>query len=148
MGFISAPGVSSRRARSLLFAFALVLIVLAALLLTGRFSGASRAASTSPALVSVAQRQAINRKVSALIARMTVAEKFGQLEMSGSTPDNNATLIREARAGQVGSVLDVVGVSEINRIQRAALQSRLHIPLIFGLDVIHGYRTLFPVPIG
>ncbi len=52
------------------------------------------------------------------------------------------------RSGQVGSVLDLVGVKYINQVQRAALQSRLHIPVIFGLDVIHGYKTIFPVPLG
>jgi beta-glucosidase len=63
----------------------------------------------------------------------------------------NATpgdLISEAKNGQIGSVLDLVGVNNINQVQQAALQSRLHIPLIFGLDVIHGYKTMFPVPIG
>ena len=44
-------------------------------------------------------------------------------------------------------MLDLVGVNHINQVQRAALQSRLHIPVIFALDVIHGYKTIFPVPI-
>ncbi len=81
---------------------------------------------------------------------MTLAEKFGQLEMSGPTGANGApgkTLLSEVRNGQVGSVLDLVGVNHINQVQRAALQSRLHIPVIFALDVIHGYKTIFPVPI-
>ncbi len=58
------------------------------------------------------------------------------------------TLLDEVRQGQVGSVLDLVGVDNINQVQQAALQSRLHIPVIFSLDVIHGYKTIFPVPIG
>ena len=93
---------------------------------------------------------AISAKVDALIGRMTVAEKFGQLEMSGPQGPNGTpgdVLLREAREGRVGSVLDLVGVANINQLQRAALQSRLHIPIIASLDVIHGYRTLFPVPI-
>ena len=77
---------------------------------------------------------------------MTVAEKFGQLEMSGPTTPPQ-TLINEAKSGQVGSVLDLTGAAAINQVQQAALQSRLHIPLIFGLDVIHGYKTIFPVPL-
>jgi beta-glucosidase len=92
----------------------------------------------------------ISDKVDALLRRMTLAEKFGQLEMSGPTGANGApgqTLLDEVRAGQVGSVLDLVGVANINQVQRAALQSRLHIPVIFSLDVIHGYKTIFPVPI-
>ena len=108
---------------------------------------ASPAASTTQASASSSQQQAIAGRVNALLKRMTVAEKFGQLEMSGPTTPLD-TLENEARAGQVGSVLDLTGVSDINAVQKAALQSRLHVPLIFSLDVIHGYKTLFPVPIG
>jgi beta-glucosidase len=93
---------------------------------------------------------AINAKVNALLDKMTVAEKFGQLEMSGPTGANGTpgdVLLNEARNGQVGSVLDLVGVDNINELQTAALQSRLHIPIIASLDVIHGYKTMFPVPI-
>ena len=93
---------------------------------------------------------AISAKVDGLIGRMTLAEKFGQLEMSGPTGPGGTpgkTLLDEVRKGQVGSVLDLVGVANINTVQKAALQSRLHIPVIFALDVIHGYKTIFPVPI-
>ena len=93
---------------------------------------------------------AIASKVNGLVGKMTLAEKFGQLEMSGPTGANGTpgqTLLNEVRSGQVGSVLDLVGVKYINQVQRAALQSRLHIPVIFGLDVIHGYKTIFPVPL-
>ena len=104
--------------------------------------------------LSAATRQrlaSIGSKVDSLIGKMTLAEKFGQLEMSGPTGTNGTpgqTLLDEVRAGTVGSVLDLVGVSNINQVQQAALQSRLHIPVIFGLDVIHGYKTIFPVPLG
>jgi beta-glucosidase len=106
---------------------------------------AGRATPTQQRLASISAR------VSALIKRMTLAEKLGQLEMSGPSGANGApgqTLLTEVRKGQVGSVLDLVGVQNINQVQRAALRSRLHIPVIFGLDVIHGYKTIFPVPIG
>jgi beta-glucosidase len=92
----------------------------------------------------------INDHVNALIRQMTVAEKFGQLEMSGPQGPNGTpgmTLLNEVRAGTVGSVLDLVGVANINALQQAALQSRLHIPIIASLDVIHGYKTIFPVPL-
>ena len=96
-----------------------------------------------------AQQQSINAKVNALLGKLTVAEKFGQLTMAGPTSDNNQTLINEVKAGQVGSVLDLTGVDNINKVQAAAVNdSPLRIPLIFGLDVIHGYRTMFPVPLG
>jgi beta-glucosidase len=95
-------------------------------------------------------QQAVSAEVNALLNKMTVAEKFGQLEMSGPTGANGTAgdvLLNEARNGQVGSVLDMVGVANINELQKAALQSRLHIPIIAALDVIHGYKTMFPVPI-
>ena len=107
--------------------------------------------ASGAARTSVQQRlTVISGKVDALIGQMTLAEKFGQLEMSGPTGTNGTpgqTLLDEVRAGQVGSVLDLVGVANINQVQQAALQSRLHVPVIFSLDVIHGYKTIFPVPI-
>ncbi|MFZ0092003.1 MAG: glycoside hydrolase family 3 N-terminal domain-containing protein [Solirubrobacteraceae bacterium] len=104
-----------------------------------------RAAVTGGSLT----EQTINARVAGLLRRMTVAEKFGQLEMAGPTGPNGTPgdLVSEAQNGQIGSVLDLVGVTNINEVQRAALKSRLHIPLIFGLDVIHGYKTMFPVPL-
>jgi beta-glucosidase len=103
----------------------------------------------SPA--TTARLASINSNVNSLIGKMTLAEKIGQLEMSGPTGPNGTpgqTLLDEVRSGEVGSVLDLVGVNNINQVQQAALQSRLHIPVIFGLDVIHGYKTIFPVPLG
>jgi beta-glucosidase len=97
------------------------------------------------------QLASIGSQVDSLVGRMTLAEKIGQLEMSGPTGPNGTpgqTLLDEVRSGEVGSVLDLVGVANINQVQQAALQSRLHIPVIFGLDVIHGYKTIFPVPLG
>ena len=117
-----------------------------------RGSAQSAQAGRQTGATSAAQRlAAISGKVGSLIGQMTLAEKFGQLEMSGPTGPNGTpgqTLLDEVKAGQVGSVLDLVGVANINQVQQAALQSRLHIPVIFSLDVIHGYKTLFPVPIG
>jgi beta-glucosidase len=126
---------------------------------SGRAAGpGSRAvlasAQQSNATVSAATRQrlaSIASNVDSLIGKMTLAEKLGQLEMSGPTGPNGTpgqTLLDEVRSGQVGSVLDLVGVNYINQVQQAALQSRLHIPVIFGLDVIHGYKTILPVPLG
>jgi beta-glucosidase len=111
----------------------------------------TRATHPAPASDTGQQLKAIASNVNGLIGRMTLAEKFGQLEMSGPTGPNGtpgATLLDEVRQGTVGSVLDLVGVNNINQVQQAAMQSRLHIPVIFSLDVIHGYKTLFPVPLG
>jgi beta-glucosidase len=120
-------------------------------------SAAGRAAPASAQLTSAGlspqtrQRLAsISGQVDSLLGKMTLPEKIGQLEMSGPTGANGApgqTLLDEVKSGEVGSVLDLVGVANINQVQQAALQSRLHIPVIFGLDVIHGYKTIFPVPL-
>jgi beta-glucosidase len=115
-------------------------------------AGAKPVQPASGAARSTAQQRlaVISAKVDALIGQMTLAEKFGQLEMSGPTGVNGTpgqTLLDEVRNGQVGSVLDLVGVANINQVQQAALQSRLRIPVIFSLDVIHGYKTIFPVPL-
>jgi beta-glucosidase len=97
------------------------------------------------------QQQAASNVVNGLLSKMTVAEKFGQLEMSGPQGPNGTagqSLINDAKNGLVGSILDMVGVENINQLQHAALQSRLHIPLIFSLDVIHGYKTMYPISLG
>ncbi|OON60813.1 beta-glucosidase [Massilia sp. KIM] len=101
-----------------------------------------------------AQDRAIERKVEALLKRMTLEEKVGQLhqlsgrQMTGPGSEKFADKLADIRAGRVGSMLNVKGVSETREIQALALQSRLKIPLLFGLDVIHGYKTVFPVPLG
>ncbi|MBV9047210.1 MAG: hypothetical protein JOY58_03020, partial [Solirubrobacterales bacterium] len=151
---------AERRRRYGLGAGLALFIAALAVLVIGR-STTSTAASTTLARTSAARArgsasqapvnlQAINAKVNSLLRRMTVAEKFGQLEMAGPNGPNGTPgdLLTWAKNGQIGSVLDLTGVTNINQVQQAALQSRLHIPLIFSLDVIHGYKTLFPVPIG
>jgi len=83
-----------------------------------------------------------------LIAKMTLAEKLGQMTQVplNSPPPRPADEL--ARTGAVGSFLFITDAAEINRLQHAAVeQSRLHIPLLFGYDVIHGFRTIYPVPI-
>lgn len=97
-----------------------------------------------------AKDAAIERKIDLLISRMTLAEKLGQLQQLDG--DANGTYRPEhlelARKGLLGSTLNVRGVKNTNELQRAALESRLKIPILMGFDVIHGYRTIFPVPLG
>ena len=88
--------------------------------------------------------QQTENKINALLAQMTIEEKVGQLTQF---PNNNPKTLQMTREGKVGSLLGVLGVKDTNDAQKAALESRLKIPLIFGYDVIHGYRTIFPVPI-
>jgi len=96
----------------------------------------------------------IERKVEALLKQMTLEEKVGQLVQYSSGeptgPGTGRSNYQEMVAkGQVGSLSNLEDVQSANRYQHIAVeQSRLHIPLLFGLDVIHGYRTTFPVPLG
>ena len=94
-----------------------------------------------------------DRFISQLMAKMTLEEKIGQLNLLTQndfvTGDaKNANFEAELRKGRVGGVLNMVGAARIRRTQQAAVEdTRLGIPLLFGLDVIHGYRTIFPVPL-
>jgi beta-glucosidase len=98
------------------------------------------------------------RKIDALIAKMTIEEKVGQLnqyssafDVTGPPPSAGAQRVMydQIRQGLVGSVLNVTGAEATRRMQQLAVEnSRLKIPLMFGLDVVHGYQTMFPVPLG
>jgi beta-glucosidase len=115
------------------------------------------AAAVSAALLAMAshaQDAQIDRKVADLMKKMTVTEKVGQLhqlsgrQFTGPASSEYAAKLADIRAGKVGSMLNVIGVADTREIQALALQSRLKIPLLFSLDVIHGYKTVFPVPLG
>jgi beta-glucosidase len=113
-------------------------------------ASAQRRAPRAPAR-RAARQDDVERKVEALLARMTLEEKLGQLQQSGGDVAGKANpdLLEAARAGRLGSTLGVRGARNANELQRAAVEgSRLKIPLIFGFDVIHGYRTIFPIPLG
>ncbi|MEI6285670.1 MAG: glycoside hydrolase family 3 N-terminal domain-containing protein [Bacillota bacterium] len=96
----------------------------------------------------------IEQKIDALIAKMTLAEKIGQLaqytngaELTGPGGDP-VDLDQLTREGAVGSVLNYTGVADTKKIQDIAVnESRLGIPLMFGYDVIHGFKTGFPIPL-
>jgi beta-glucosidase len=92
----------------------------------------------------------VEQQINALLARMTLAEKLGQLQqLDGEANGNYRPEHRDlVRKGLLGSTLNVRGAQRTNELQRIALEeSRLKIPLLFGFDVIHGYRTIFPVPL-
>jgi len=100
-----------------------------------------------------AQQETVDQKVNALLKKMTLEEKIGQLNQY--TGDNaatgpitiNANKQAEIKAGLIGSMLNVVGTRYTRQYQELAMQSRLKIPLLFGQDVIHGYKTTFPIPL-
>lgn len=93
----------------------------------------------------------IERKIDALLARMTPGEKAGQLNQVGADPkgvllDGQADQIRK---GRIGSMINLRGARNVNAAQRIAVEeSPSKVPLLLGYDVIHGYRTIFPVPLG
>ncbi|WP_158749153.1 glycoside hydrolase family 3 N-terminal domain-containing protein [Acidobacterium sp. S8] len=108
---------------------------------------------------------AIERKVDSLLKQMTLEEKIGQLVQyndSGyagaadaaqlaANPEarNGVNSMELAASGKLGSMLNTVGAEKTNAFQHAAVdKSRLHIPLLFGADIIHGYRTIYPQPLG
>ncbi len=96
-----------------------------------------------------AQRPAAEPKIDSLLARMTLEEKLGQLNQVSVDGPPNAEQMDLVRKGLVGSFLNLAGADATHAAQQVAVtESRLHIPLLFGLDVIHGYRTIFPIPLG
>ena len=89
----------------------------------------------------------IENKVEALLQKMTMEEKLGQ--MNQLSPWDFEELAARVRKGEVGSILNVVNPEEINKIQKIAVEeSRLGIPILVSRDVIHGYKTIFPIPLG
>ena len=105
----------------------------------------------TPALSSAPPQTNIEQRIDTLLARMTLAEKLGQLQMldgeaNGNFRPEHRDMIRK---GLLGSTLNVRGVARVNELQRIAMdESRLKIPALFAFDVIHGYRTIFPIPLG
>ena len=100
---------------------------------------------------SAAKQADVERKINALLVKMTLEEKLGQLQQLDGEADGRfrPEHLELARKGLLGSTLNVRGAKQTNELQRVAVeQSRLKIPILFGFDVIHGYRTLFPIPLG
>jgi beta-glucosidase len=89
-------------------------------------------------------------RVESLLRQMTLDEKLGQLQQLDGEANGRyrPEHLELARRGQLGSTLNVRGAEQVNELQKAALESRLKIPLLFGFDTIHGYRTVFPIPLG
>lgn len=100
-----------------------------------------------------AQKKSIEQRVDSVLRLMTTEEKVGQMnqysgrEVTGPVSDKKTSMISEIKGGWVGSMLNVKGVKDTRETQEMAMQSRLKIPILFSLDVIHGYQTIFPVPL-
>ena len=103
---------------------------------------------TSPKTSTVGTDAGVERRVEQMLSRMTLAEKIGQMNQvsAGGQISNYADALRN---GQIGSILNEVDPAKINEFQRIAVEeSRLGIPLLVGRDVIHGFHTIFPIPLG
>jgi len=89
------------------------------------------------------------QNLDSLLRRMTLAEKLGQLNLLSANGQASPQQLQLVRAGKLGGLFNVIGAENTTPVQRVAVtESRLKIPLLFGLDVIHGYRTIFPIPLG
>ncbi|MDP1844773.1 MAG: beta-glucosidase BglX [Sediminibacterium sp.] len=101
-----------------------------------------------------AQDFKMNHFIKALMQKMTIEEKLGQLNLpsSGDFVTGNAAssdIAKKIVAGKVGGIFNIKSLAKIKEVQKLAIEkSRLKIPLMFGMDVIHGYETVFPIPLG
>lgn len=90
----------------------------------------------------------IERRIDQLLQKMTLEEKIGQINQQTGTGYSDG-MVKTIKSGAVGSILNEVDPVVVNKLQREAVKnSRLHIPLIFARDVIHGFKTIFPIPLG
>jgi beta-glucosidase len=101
-----------------------------------------------------AQEDPIDKKVDSVLSKMTLDEKIGQMnqyngdwEATGPVTKEVGNKLDEIKKGRVGAVLNIMGSTHTKAFQDAAMQSRMKIPLLFGQDVIHGYRITFPIPL-
>lgn len=132
------------------------------------YAAVSVSHATSPSNRQLATPE-IEKKVDALLKQMTLEEKLGQLvqygdsgeaanadlgngaQQPGKNPETHIKIdvMNLAATGRLGTMLNVVGAEQTNAFQHAAVdKSRLHIPLLFGADILHGYRTVYPIPLG
>lgn len=101
-----------------------------------------------------AEEAKMNTFINNLMAKMTVEEKIGQLNLPSSGDittgqANSSDIGKKIKDGQVGGLFNIKGVEKIRAVQKVAVEnSRMKIPLLFGMDVIHGYNTVFPIPLG
>jgi beta-glucosidase len=107
--------------------------------------------ATAQVVSTPASSREVDKKVSTLLSHMTLAEKLGQLQQLCGSWDGDPLPedFELARQGKLGSTIFIRGAKRTSELQRVAVnESRLHIPILFAFDVIHGYRTIFPVPLG
>ena len=111
-------------------------------------------AAAQPSMGQMLSEQTIDRKVDSLLSKMTLEEKVGQLTLFTSDMTQTGPTIRDdymklVKEGKVGALFNAYTVDYTRKLQKTAVEeTRLGIPLLFGFDVIHGFRTIFPIPLG
>ncbi|HEX3934092.1 MAG TPA: beta-glucosidase BglX [Puia sp.] len=129
-----------------------VLLVICASALTQ--SSAQAQSAAAPGTTTAAATAKMNTFITSLMSKMTLDEKIGQLNLPGAGDittgqAGNSDIAKKIAGGEVGGLFNIKTVAKIKDVQRIAVEkSRLGIPLIFGMDVIHGYETVFPIPLG
>src|SRR5690606_19380614 len=107
-----------------------------------------------PSATHTSALQKMNTFIADLMQRMTLDEKIGQLNLVTGGDATTGSVVStdveaKIRQGNIGGIFSMAGVARIREAQELAVnQSRLKIPIIFGMDVIHGYKTIFPIPLG
>ena len=106
-----------------------------------------------PIAAKAQQDEVLEKRIRSLVAQMTIEEKIGQTAMRGTSSRVKGTLpeaLKNAvREGKVGAMLNVMNKDYVDELQRIAVEESPHgIPLIFGRDIIHGFKTIFPIPLG
>jgi beta-glucosidase len=103
--------------------------------------------------IAFTQKKSIDQRVDSVLKLMTLDEKIGQMNQYSGPWEHTGPIteqgdiLEQVKQGKLGSLLNVNGVVHTRELQQLAMQSRLRIPLLFGQDVIHGYRTTFPIPL-
>ncbi|MEP7111368.1 MAG: glycoside hydrolase family 3 N-terminal domain-containing protein [Ferruginibacter sp.] len=109
--------------------------------------------TATQAFLCIAQNKTIDQRVDSVLKLMTLDEKVGQLNQYNGDFASTGPITKDGdkqnqvRKGQVGSMLNIMGTEHTRQLQEIAMESRLKIPLLFGQDVIHGYKTTFPLPL-
>jgi beta-glucosidase len=130
------------------------ILTIAIILLAGSAHGILAQTATGTTSSRNPASAAMDKYVSALMSKMTLDEKIGQLNLPASGDittgqANNSDISKKIAEGKVGGLFNIKSVAKIKEVQKIAVEnSRLKIPLIFGMDVIHGYETVFPIPLG
>jgi beta-glucosidase len=152
---LAGANIGFAGARPCLVSFARLVPLLLAIIMQAFICNPSTGSKTKSSTKSISKADAlINKRIDSLLTLMTLDEKIGQLTLYTTDWGSTGPTIREGykndiRSGACGNLFNSHGVAFTRELQRVAVEeTRLKIPLLFGFDVIHGYKTIFPIPLG